>query len=174
MRRFLLVLLAALALAAPASAWTWPASGSVLLPFSFDPAHPYAAGQHRGIDVGGSAGETIQAPAGGAVTFAGTVPGSGKSVTILTPDGWSVTLTQLGSITVTKGATVAEGDGVGTIGPSGDAEVSGPYVQLGVRHADQDQGYVDPRAARRARSPQRRRWDRSCRRRRPRRRSRPS
>ena len=47
MRRFLLVLLAALAFAAPASAWTWPASGSVLLPFSFDPAHPYAAGQHR-------------------------------------------------------------------------------------------------------------------------------
>src|SRR5262249_17869389 len=67
-----------------------------------------------------------------------------KSVTILTPDGWSVTLTQLGSIAVTRGATVAEGDGVGTIGPSGDPEVSGPYIQLGIRHADQEQGYVDP------------------------------
>src|SRR5262249_59635848 len=88
--------------------------------------------------------ERIKAPAGGVVTFTGTVPGSGKSVTILTPDGWSVTLTQLGSIGVTKGAAVAEGDGVGMIGPSGDPEVSGPYVQLGVRHADQDQGYVDP------------------------------
>ena len=90
MRRFLLVLLAALAFAAPASAWTWPASGLVVLPFSFDPAHPYAAGQHRGIDVGGAPGETIEAPAAGVVTFAGTVPGSGKSVTILTSDGWSV------------------------------------------------------------------------------------
>src|SRR5262249_47029638 len=124
MRRFLLVLVAALAFVAPASAWTWPASGPVLLPFTFDPVHPYAAGQHRGIDVGGAPAETIKAPAGGVVTFAGTVPGSGKSVTILTPDGWSVTLTQLGSIGVTKGAAVAEGDGVGMIGPSGDPEVS--------------------------------------------------
>ena len=46
----------------------------------------------------------------GVVTFAGTVPGNGKSLTILTSDGWSVTLTQLGSIAVAKGATVAEGD----------------------------------------------------------------
>ncbi len=144
MRRFLLVIIAALAVTGPARAWTWPASGAVLMPFSFDPNHPYAGGQHRGIDVGGVAGETILAPAGGVISFAGTVPGSGKSITILTSDGWSVTLTQLGSIAVTKGAAVAEGDAVGTIGPSGDSEVSGAYVQLGVRHADQDQGYVDP------------------------------
>ena len=71
-------------------------------------------------------------------------PGNGKSLTILTSDGWSVTLTQLGSIAVAKGASVAEGDAVATIGPSGDAEVAGPYMQLGIRHADQDQGYVDP------------------------------
>ena len=144
MRRILFVILAALAVAGPAKAWTWPASGPVLLPYSFDPDHPYGAGQHRGIDVGGGAGETILAPAGGVISFAGTVPGSGKSVTILTPDGWSVTLTQLGSIAVAKGAVVVEGGTIGTIGPSGDPEVSGAYVQLGVRHADDDQGYVDP------------------------------
>ena len=56
MRRFLLVVVFALAFAGPASAWTWPAGGPVLLAYSFDPAHPYAAGQHRGIDVGGVAG----------------------------------------------------------------------------------------------------------------------
>src|SRR3954464_11494791 len=104
MRRLLVVVVLGLILAAPARAWTWPASGPVLLPFSFDPAHPYGGGQHRGIDVGGAAGETGRAPAGGVVTFAGTVPGSGKSVTILTPDGWSVTLTQLGSIAAARGA----------------------------------------------------------------------
>ncbi len=152
MRRLLLVLVVSLVWVAPAGAWTWPVDGPVLLEFSFDPTHPYAAGQHRGIDVGGEAGEVVAAPAGGVVTFAGTVPGSGKSVTILTSDAWSVTLTQLGTIAVTKGATVAEGDGVGTIGPSGDAEVSGSYVQLGVRHADQDQGYVDPESLLPARS----------------------
>jgi hypothetical protein len=140
----LFVLAAALVAVGPAAAWTWPTDGPVLLSFSFDPTHPYAGGQHRGIDVGGDPGESVLAPASGIVTFAGTVPGSGRSVTILTSDGWSVTLTQLGSIAVAKGAAVAEGDGVGTIGPSGDAEVSGAYVQLGIRHADQDQGYVDP------------------------------
>ena len=144
MRRLLLVLALGLVLVAPARAWTWPADGPVLVPFSFDPSSPYAAGQHRGIDVGGSANEPVVAPASGTVTFAGTVPGSGKAVSILTTDGWSVTLTQLGSIAVTKGASLAEGDGVGTIGPSGDPGASGPYVQLGIRHADQDQGYVDP------------------------------
>ena len=56
MRRILLVILAALAVAGPAKAWTWPASGPVLLPYSFDPDHPYGAGQHRGIDVGGGCG----------------------------------------------------------------------------------------------------------------------
>ena len=42
---------------APAGAWTWPADGPVLQPFSFDPEHPKAPGQHRGIDVAGSLGD---------------------------------------------------------------------------------------------------------------------
>ena len=144
-RARLALLAASLVAALPPRRGRGRPSGPVLLPFSFDPAHPYCGGpasRHRRRRR--SRDETVLAPAAGVVTFAGTVPGSGKSVTILTSDGWSVTLTQLGSIAVAKGATVAEGDGVGTIGPSGDAEVSGPYVQLGIRHADQDQGYVDP------------------------------
>ena len=32
-----------------AGAWTWPVQGPVLAPFSFDAAHPYAGGEHRGI-----------------------------------------------------------------------------------------------------------------------------
>ncbi len=134
MRRALLpVVLAALLLAPAASAWTWPAGGPVLQPFLFDPSHPYAAGQHRGIDLGGSEGSPVLAPAAGTVSFAGTVPSSGKSVTIETPDGYSVTLTHLGSISVAGNAAVGEGSPVGTIGPSGDGEVSQPYVHLGVR-----------------------------------------
>ena len=96
MRRLLLVLIAMLATAPAAQAWSWPADGPVLAPFSFDPANPYAAGQHRGLDIGGAASAAVRAPASGTVSFAGTVPGSGKSVTIETADGWSVTLTHLG------------------------------------------------------------------------------
>jgi hypothetical protein len=145
MRRHLLAaVLAALLFAPVGKAWTWPAAGAVLQPFLFDSAHPYASGQHRGLDVGGEGGATVLAPAPGTVTFAGTVPSSGKSVTISTADGYAVTLTHLGSITVARGAAVAEGDGVGTIGPSGEAEVADPYVHLGVRIAAEPQGYLDP------------------------------
>src|SRR4051794_30565015 len=117
MRRMLLVLLLAvplvllgLAVAASAGAWTWPADGPVIQPFSFDPLLPKAPGQHRGVDVGGPLDAVVRAPSAGLVSFTGTVPGNGKCVTIETADGWSVTLTHLGSIAVTKGASVVEGD----------------------------------------------------------------
>jgi hypothetical protein len=146
MRRLLLVLIAALVLVPMAGAWTWPVDGPVLAPFSYDPTNPKAPDQHRGIDVESAAGPgvVVLAPAAGVVSFAGTVPTNGKCVTIETADGWSVTLTHLGSIAVTKGASVAEGDGVGTIGPSGEPEWSQPYVHLGVRETGDEWGYVDP------------------------------
>jgi len=143
--RLVLPVLVFLAWAPAAHAWTWPVQGPVLQPFVYDEAHPYASGQHRGIDIGAdTTGESVVAPAAGTVEFAGTVPTSGKSVTIETPDGYSVTLTHLGSILVSKGAPVAEGETVGTIGPSGTAEVDGPYVHLGIRVAADPNGYIDP------------------------------
>jgi hypothetical protein len=120
--------------------------GPVLQTFSFDPAHPYAAGERRGIAIGAAAGAPVAAPASGAVSFAGTVPASGKTVTILTPAGLAVTLTHLGSIGVEKSAAVAEGAVVGTVGPSGTPELDVPYVHLGIRDAANEQGYLDPLA----------------------------
>jgi hypothetical protein len=144
MRRLAFVVLLFLLWAPGAYAWTWPAQGPVLLGFTFDPSHPYAGGQHRGIDIGVGSGAPVVAPASGTVTFAGTVPTSGKSVTIATADGYSVTLTHLGSIAVSKGAGVAEGDAVGTVGPSGTPELDVPYVYMGVRVTAEAQGYLDP------------------------------
>src|SRR5882724_9655710 len=145
MRRVLLAAVAAALFLAPAAgAWTWPSDGPVLQQFVFDPAHPYAPGQHRGIDIGAAAGTSVVAPAAGTVTFSGTVPTSGKSLTITTADGYAVTLTHLGSISVSEGAPVAEGDDVATIGPSGEAELAQPYVHLGIRVAAEPQGYLDP------------------------------
>src|SRR3954451_13577375 len=135
MRRSLLVaVLAALLVTPMAQAWSWPASGDVLQQFDFDPAHPYSGGQHRGIDIAGGAGAGVSAPASGTVTFAGSVPGSGRSVTITTPDGYAVTLTHLGSFAVAEGAPVAEGGPVGSVGPSDGASPE-PYLHLGIRVA---------------------------------------
>jgi hypothetical protein len=145
MRVRLAALSALLALALPsvASAWTWPVDGPVLRPFSFG-SDPYAAGQHRGIDIGAPTGTPVRAAAGGVVSFAGTVPNGGKTVTIQTPSGYAVTLVHLGSISVLRGTTIEEGAAVGTVGPSGVPDIAEPYVYLGIRVASDDQGYLDP------------------------------
>jgi hypothetical protein len=135
--------LAALVCTPVAGAWSWPAEGAVLQPFVFDPARPYAAGEHRGLDVAGAAGSSVHAPCAGVVAFVGSVPGSGTSLTIATTDGYSVTLTHLGALAVAKGATVGEGDVVATLG-AGGGEQSQPYLHLGVRRTAEAQGYVDP------------------------------
>src|SRR5204863_1918606 len=135
MKRLVILLPVLLALQVgvqPALAWTWPVDGPVLRPFILGD-DPYAAGQHRGIDIGASSGATVVAPASGTVSFAGTVPGGGKTLTIRTADGYSVTLLHLGTIAALRGGAVAEGHGVGTVGPSGDAELPRPYVYLGIR-----------------------------------------
>jgi MYXO-CTERM domain-containing protein len=143
-RRLTVLLFVFLAWTPAAFAWSRPVQGPVLQAFAYDEAHPYASGQHRGVDLGADSGETVVAPAAGTVSFAGTVPTNGKSVTIETADGYSVTLTHLGSIGVVKGATVAEQDAVGTVGPSGTPEVDCPYVHLGIRVTADPNGYVDP------------------------------
>ena len=146
MHRFLVVgvaALAALALSAPAGAWTWPADGAVLRPFALG-SDPYAGGQHRGVDVAGPEGAAIRAPAAGTVTFAGSLPTHGRGVTIQTADGFAVTLVHLGTIGVEKGASVDEGSSIGTMGWSGTPEHAVPSVHLGIRRASDADAYVDP------------------------------
>ena len=135
--------LAALVLSGSAMAWSWPADGDVLRPFALG-GDAYAAGQHRGVDVAGSEGSAVRAPASGTVTFAGSLPTYGRGVTIATADGYAVTLVHLGSIGVAKGDAVAEGASIGAMGWSGDAEHPVPSVHLGIRVASQAEGYVDP------------------------------
>jgi hypothetical protein len=138
MRRTLLVLaVAVLVLPARAPAWTWPTDGAVLRPFVLG-SDPYAAGQHRGVDLAGEPGSPVRAAAGGTVTFAGTVPGGGKTLSIRSDD-YSVTLQHLGTIGVDRGAGVDEGDAVATVGDEG-------FVYLGIRVAAEPEGYVDPLA----------------------------
>src|SRR5262245_64020392 len=144
MRRLAVMALCALVLPASARAWTWPVDGPVLRPFSFDRAHPYAAGQHRGLDLGAPTGASVVSPVAGVVTFAGTVPTGGKTVSIETPSGYTATLVHLGSIGVKQGTRIPEGATLGTVGPSGVPDLAQPYVYFGLRETAVDEGYVDP------------------------------
>jgi Peptidase family M23 len=122
----------------PALAWTWPVDGPVLRPFVLGD-DPYAGGQHRGIEIGAPAGAPVRAPVSGSISFAGTVPGGGRTITIRTADDYSVTLQHLASYSVARGSGVAEGELVASIG-----EAAEPYVYLSVRTPDDPDGYVDP------------------------------
>ena len=138
-----LALVAALIGPSAAAAWTWPVGGEVLRPYSLGP-DPYAAGQHRGIDIRAAEGESVLAAAEGVVSFAGTVPTHGRTVTVQTSDGYAVSITHLGSISVTKGVAVSEGGPIGTAGASGEPEWPSPYVHLGIRVGSAADAYVDP------------------------------
>ena len=137
------VLVAALVGPSAAAAWTWPVGGSVLRPYSLG-ADAYAAGQHRGVDVLGSDGEPVLAPATGVVSFSGTVPTHGRTVTIQTADGLAVSLTHLGQVAAARGDSVAEGTLIGVVGTSGEPEWPSPYVHLGIRVGAGADAYVDP------------------------------
>jgi hypothetical protein len=78
------------------------------------------------------------------VSFAGTVPTGGKTVSIQTSFGYTATLVHLGSIGVARGALVGEASVVGTVGPSGVVDLPDPYVYFGARVTSDPQGYVDP------------------------------
>jgi len=144
-RRLAILIICACALpVSDASAWTWPVDGPVLRPFVFDHSRPYASGQHRGVDLGAPSGSPVLAPSKGVVSFAGTVPTGGKTVSIQTPSGYTATLVHLGSIGVARGALVGEASVVGTVGPSGVVELTEPYVYFGMRVTSDPQGYVDP------------------------------
>jgi Peptidase family M23 len=137
MRRSLAVVAAAALVQAPAAAgWTWPVDGPVLRPFVLG-NDPYAAGQHRGIDIGASPGTTVRAATAGKASFVGTVPAGGRAVTVRTAGGLSVTYLELGATRVERGAEVAEGDTIGSIGPAS-------HVHLGVRVTADEHGYLDP------------------------------
>ena len=103
------LLLAVLALVAPppALAWTWPADGPVLRGFAFG-GPEYREHGHTGVDIGGDRGGVVRAPAAGRVSFAGSLPTHGRTVTIRTLDGYAVTLLHLGSILVSAEDGIAE------------------------------------------------------------------
>ena len=119
---------------APA-AWTWPLRGEVVTAFR-NGDDPYAAGQHRGIDIGGSVGAAVVAATAGLVRFAGTAGSSGTTVSVRSADGvFDLSYLHLGSLAVRRGQQVTAGQALGSVGTPGVRSLERPHLHFGVRSA---------------------------------------
>jgi murein DD-endopeptidase MepM/ murein hydrolase activator NlpD len=148
MVRWVLALAVLVPLGAPGAAvagdgWTWPVGGAVVTGFA-DAGRPYAAGQHRGIDVSAPVGTPVTAAVGGHVRFAGLVGSSGLTVSVRTADGrFDTAYLHLSAIAVRAGDAIAPGHRIGAVGTSGRGSAPAPHLHFGVRDAG-TRRYRDP------------------------------
>ncbi len=141
---FTAVLVTLLIVAPPAHAsWTWPLRGEVITNYR-NGDDPYAAGQHRGIDIAGEVGEPVVAAAGGEVRFAGTVGTSGLTVSVRTADGFDTSYLHLSATSVRAGERVLAGERLGAVGTTGTRSATEPHLHFGVREAGSEHAYRDP------------------------------
>jgi murein DD-endopeptidase MepM/ murein hydrolase activator NlpD len=91
---------------------------------------------HSGIDVAADAGTPVVAPASGLVTVATDdfeqSPSSGSVVVLDHGDGYTTLFSHLGSLEVSEGQRVAQGDVIATVGSTGKS--TGPHLHFEVRH----------------------------------------
>jgi len=118
--------------------WLRPVPGDAARPFAYRGSNPFAAGQHRGLDLAAAPGTRVRAACPGRVRFAGRVPGLGRAVSVRC-DAHRVVYLPLRSVRVRPGAFVAAGSPLGTV-----AAGHGGALHLGVRREGRRFGYVDP------------------------------
>jgi hypothetical protein len=128
-----------------AAAWTWPLHGEVITGYS-NGDDPYAAGQHRGIDIAAAVGTPVVAAAAGEVRFAGVAGSSGLTVSVRTDDGFDTSYLHLGATAVRAGERVSAGQRLGVVGTSGVRSAAAPHLHFGVREAGSRHAYRDPLA----------------------------
>ncbi|MDQ4419343.1 M23 family metallopeptidase [Sphingobium sp. DEHP117] len=101
----------------------------------YDPSGTHRNGRpHYGIDLPATSGDTVQAAGSGKVYYVGVIPGYGKTVAILHPDGnvsMYAHLDNYGDVKV--GWPVTKGDAVGVVGNSGNAVNHGTHLHFEVR-----------------------------------------
>jgi hypothetical protein len=124
--------------------WAWPVRGQVLTQYR-NGDDPYAAGQHRGVDIGAPVGTSVVAAAPGTVEFAGVVGSSGLAVSERTSDGrYELSYLHLSSVAVRRGDSLGRGERLGAVGVSGTRSTDAPHLHFGVREAADRHAYIDP------------------------------
>ncbi|HZI98060.1 MAG TPA: M23 family metallopeptidase [Actinomycetales bacterium] len=119
--------------------WGWPLQPvpAVVRPFEAPPS-PWAAG-HRGVDLDGSPGQHVLAPAVGVVTFSGVVVDRGVLV-VAHPAGLRTSYEPVQPL-VEVGTHVAAGDRIALLGPEPGHCAPLTCLHWGLRHGST---YVDP------------------------------
>jgi murein DD-endopeptidase MepM/ murein hydrolase activator NlpD len=110
----------------------WPVEGQVTGSFGerIDPFNGEGA-FHTGVDISAEVGETVIAPADGAVGFADVMGGYGRAVLLEHGNGVSTRYGHLSGFAVTAGQRVHRGDVIGYVGSSGRS--TGPHLHYEVR-----------------------------------------
>ena len=141
----LVLVLAALGLARPGAAqaavfgrWRWPVEGRLVARYRYSARHPFTRAQRRGIDIAAPVGAGVRAACAGQGTFAGRRPTGALAVSVRCG---TLVATHVGlrRLAVRRGARVAAGTRLGTLGPRG-------LLRLGARRGGERFGYVDPLA----------------------------
>lgn len=121
----------------PPERWLPPLEAGLALVEPFRaPPHAYGAG-HRGIDLAAEPGASLRAPAGGVVSFVGSVVD--RPVISVRVDAHTVYSIEPVSSALQRGDTIGIGSVIGTVGGGGHCEKR--CVHLGVRV---DDAYVNP------------------------------
>src|SRR3954454_24229992 len=132
------------ALARASGGWTWPVRGQVLTQFH-NGADPYAAGQHRGVDIAAPVGTPVLAATAGTIQYAGVVGSSGVTMSQRNDDGrYVLSYLHLSSLSVGRGEHVAAGAPLGAVGVTGRRSAPQPHLHFGVRVAAHRYAYLDP------------------------------
>ena len=126
---------------ASAAPWRWPLEGQVAREFRVG-ANPYAAGQHRGVDLAAPPGRPVRAACPGPVRFAGRVGDSGLVVSVLCGELIASYL-HLSETVVRRGERVGTGRRLGTVGRTGDPSPGPAHLHLGAREVATGR-YRDP------------------------------
>ena len=123
--------------AAVAERWLRPVPGEVARSFSYVRSVPFAAGAHRGVDLGAPPGTVVRAICSGRVVHAGVVAGAARVVSI-SCGARRVSYLPLATVAIRAGETVHAGGPVGTVAAGHGG------LHLGVRREADRFGYVDP------------------------------
>jgi peptidase M23-like protein len=127
---------------AAAGDWRWPVRGPVVEAFRTGP-DPFAAGQHRGIDIAAPIRTPVRSACSGRVTFAGFAATAGRTVSVAC-GRLTASYLHLAAIAVRRGERLTAGGLVGAVGRSGRPRSAVAHLHFGVRRTGRRFAYVDP------------------------------